>query len=122
MSQKHPDGKPQTPVMRNARPSRETRGDSLLATNTDVAIVFVTINRWSDRAPKYLPGPLESFHIATIRFARFFPVSLEESHFQKQEFHLPGPTFGSAVHQLLDYHLSLRDLLHAPVLPNFNLA
>ncbi len=76
----------------------------------------------SDRASKYLPGPLESFHIANIRFSGFLPVSLEEGHFQKQEFHLAWLTFGSSVHQLLDYHLSLRNLLHLAVLSNFNLA
>ena len=55
-----------------------------------------------------------------FRLSRFFPVQLKEIHSQQQKFDLPELTLGSSVHQLLDDHLSLGDLLHLTVLSDFN--
>ena len=72
-------------------------------------------------APNQLLGPRQSFWIELAsRSPRSVPVPLEEFHFQQQEFRRALVTCGSFVHHLLDYHLSLSDLLHLAVLSNFD--
>ena len=111
----------QNPVIEGARLSTERRSGSLRQQERLSRYAIAKHPQSSQYAPNQDARLLKSFWIEVARRSpRFLPVPLEEIHSQQQKFYLSELTLGSSVHQLLDYHLSLGDLLHLTVLSDFN--